>query len=52
MQEKYTPEEIEVAAQAHWNKTHAARAIEDASRPRSVMNTGPLFAARFASLAP
>ena len=26
MQEKYAPEEIEVAAQAHWNKTHAARA--------------------------
>ena len=34
MQEKYAPEEIEVAAQAHWNKTHAARAIEDASRPK------------------
>ena len=25
---------VEVAAQAHWNKTHAARAIEDASRPK------------------
>ena len=34
MQEKYAPEEIEVAAQAHWNKTCAARAIEDASRPK------------------
>ena len=34
MQEKYAPQEIEVAAQAHWEKTGAARAIEDASRPK------------------
>ncbi|WP_263770085.1 leucine--tRNA ligase [Propionivibrio soli] len=34
MQEKYQPQEIEVAAQAHWEKTAAARAIEDSSRPK------------------
>jgi leucyl-tRNA synthetase len=34
MQEKYQPEVIELAAQAHWNKTGAARAVEDASRPK------------------
>ena len=34
MQEKYQPQEIELAAQAHWNKTGAARAIEDLSRPK------------------
>ena len=34
MQEKYAPEEIEVAAQAHWNKTHAARAVEDLTKPK------------------
>ena len=34
MQEKYQPEEIEVAAQAFWNKTGAARAIEDVSKPK------------------
>ncbi|MEO8409278.1 MAG: leucine--tRNA ligase, partial [Propionivibrio sp.] len=34
MQEKYQPEAIELAAQAHWNQTGAARAIEDASRPK------------------
>ena len=34
MQEKYAPQEIEVAAQAHWEKTGAARAIEDTSRPK------------------
>ena len=28
MQEKYQPQEIELAAQAHWNSTGAARAIE------------------------
>ena len=34
MQEKYQPQQIEVAAQANWMKTGAARAIEDASRPK------------------
>jgi leucyl-tRNA synthetase len=34
MQEKYQPQEIELAAQAHWNKTGAARAIEDFSKPK------------------
>ena len=34
MQEKYQPEEIEFAAQTHWNKTGAARAIEDISKPK------------------
>ncbi|MBL0168319.1 MAG: leucine--tRNA ligase [Propionivibrio sp.] len=34
MQEKYQPQEIELAAQAHWNKTGAARAIEDVSKPK------------------
>ncbi len=34
MQVKYAPQEIEVAAQAHWEKTGAARAIEDTSRPK------------------
>jgi leucyl-tRNA synthetase len=34
MQEKYQPAEIELAAQDHWNKTGAARAIEDYSRPK------------------
>jgi leucyl-tRNA synthetase len=34
MQEKYQPAEIEAAAQAHWQKTAAARAVEDASRPK------------------
>ena len=34
MQEKYAPQEIETAAQTHWEKTGAARAIEDASRPK------------------
>ncbi|WP_153111464.1 leucine--tRNA ligase [Propionivibrio limicola] len=34
MQEKYQPEEIELAAQAHWKKTGAARAIEDLSKPK------------------
>jgi leucyl-tRNA synthetase len=34
MQEKYQPADIELAAQNHWNKTGAARAIEDLSRPK------------------
>ena len=34
MQEKYQPEEIELAAQAHWNKTNAARAVEDLGKPK------------------
>ena len=34
MQEKYTPADIERAAQTHWNKTGAARAVEDASQPK------------------
>ena len=33
MQEKYQPADIELAAQEHWNKTGAARAIEDFSSP-------------------
>jgi leucyl-tRNA synthetase len=34
MQEKYQPQDIELAAQAHWTRTRAARAIEDASQPK------------------
>ena len=34
MQEKYQPQEIERAAQAHWNATQAARAVEDTDRPK------------------
>ncbi|MBI4740266.1 MAG: leucine--tRNA ligase [Betaproteobacteria bacterium] len=34
MQEKYQPAEVELAAQEHWNKTGAARAIEDLSKPK------------------
>ena len=34
MQEKYQAQEIELAAQANWNETGAARAIEDAGRPK------------------
>lgn len=34
MQQTYTPADIERAAQAHWQKTGAARAVEDASRPK------------------
>ena len=34
MQEKYAPQEIETAAQSHWEKTSAARAVEDTSRPK------------------
>ncbi len=31
MQDKYIPADIERAAQQHWDKTGAARAVEDAS---------------------
>jgi leucyl-tRNA synthetase len=34
MQDKYTPADIERAAQSHWDKTGAARAVEDASKPK------------------
>jgi leucyl-tRNA synthetase len=34
MQEKYQPADVEVAAQDFWNHSGAARAIEDASRPK------------------
>ena len=34
MQEKYNAAEIERAAQAHWDQTGAARAVEDASKPK------------------
>ena len=34
MQDKYTPAEIERAAQQHWDNTAAARAIEDTSKPK------------------
>jgi leucyl-tRNA synthetase len=34
MQEKYQPADIERAAQEYWNKTGAARAIEDLSKPK------------------
>jgi leucyl-tRNA synthetase len=34
MQEKYQPQEVELAAQAYWKKTGAARAVEDAGRPK------------------
>jgi len=34
MQQTYTPADIERAAQAHWQKTGAARAVEDATRPK------------------
>ncbi|CAB1370759.1 leucine--tRNA ligase [Denitratisoma oestradiolicum] len=34
MQEKYTPTEIEQAAQAHWESTQAFRAVEDRTRPK------------------
>ncbi|MBA3903007.1 MAG: leucine--tRNA ligase [Rhodocyclaceae bacterium] len=34
MQEKYNPAEIEQAAQQHWEKTRAFRAVEDASMPK------------------
>ncbi len=34
MQEKYSPAEIEQAAQAHWNTTRAFNAVEDAAKPK------------------
>ncbi|MDR1934637.1 MAG: leucine--tRNA ligase [Candidatus Accumulibacter sp.] len=34
MQEKYQPREIELAAQSLWKKTGAARAVEDADKPK------------------
>ena len=34
MQDKYAPADIERAAQTHWNKTGAARAVEDTSKPK------------------
>lgn len=34
MQDKYSPADIERAAQTHWDQTGAARAIEDASKPK------------------
>ena len=34
MQEKYVPADIERAAQTHWQKTAAARAVEDDRRPK------------------
>lgn len=34
MQEKYTPADLERAAQQHWDQTGAARAVEDASKPK------------------
>ena len=34
MQDKYAPADIERAAQTHWEKTGAARAVEDTSKPK------------------
>ena len=34
MQQKYTPSDIEQAAQRHWEKSAAFRAVEDASKPK------------------
>ncbi|HXE38938.1 MAG TPA: hypothetical protein VN639_10705, partial [Azonexus sp.] len=34
MQDKYTPADIERAAQSHWEKTGAARAVEDTTQPK------------------
>jgi len=34
MQEKYQPQQIELAAQDHWKKTGAARAVEDLNKPK------------------
>ncbi|WP_291994301.1 leucine--tRNA ligase [Candidatus Accumulibacter sp. ACC003] len=34
MQEKYQPADVELAAQQLWNDSGAARAVEDASRPK------------------
>ncbi|MBU1236798.1 MAG: leucine--tRNA ligase [Gammaproteobacteria bacterium] len=34
MQEKYNPQEIEQAAQAHWQSTQSFRAVEDPTKPK------------------
>lgn len=34
MQEQYAPRDIEAAAQAHWEKTAAFKAVEDLSKPK------------------
>ncbi|MBS1140435.1 MAG: leucine--tRNA ligase, partial [Proteobacteria bacterium] len=34
MQEKYSPADIERAAQQHWDQTGAARAVEDTTKPK------------------
>ena len=34
MQEKYTPKDIEQAAQAHWQSTQSFRAVEDPTKPK------------------
>src|SRR5574343_48594 len=34
MQDKYSPADIERAAQQHWDQTGAARAVEDATKPK------------------
>jgi len=34
MQEKYTPKDIEQAAQAHWQSRQSFRAVEDPARPK------------------
>ena len=34
MQEKYNHAEIEAQAQAHWERTAAFKAVEDATRPK------------------
>ncbi|HTY02229.1 MAG TPA: leucine--tRNA ligase [Rhodocyclaceae bacterium] len=34
MQEKYTPKDIEQAAQAHWQSTQSFRAVEDPAKPK------------------
>ncbi|MFC5300000.1 leucine--tRNA ligase [Azospira restricta] len=34
MQDKYSPAEVERAAQSHWEKTAAAKAVEDLSKPK------------------
>jgi leucyl-tRNA synthetase len=34
IQEKYHPADIERTAQAHWDKTQAAKAVEDATKPK------------------
>ena len=34
MQDKYSPADIERAAQQHWDQSGAARAVEDTSKPK------------------